>query len=219
MNFFSSRSRSRSSSCSRSSSSSSCSSSDSRSRSSSSSSKSSGYRRRRGGGGSGGGGGDSPRRQRKRSLSPKSSRLYIGRLTRNVNTDHLYEIFGNFGKVVSVDMPMDRVQHHLNRGFAYVEFENTEEAARAIKFMDGGQIDGHEVSVSKADYQKARGGPLPPRRGPPGSWRHNSPVRRRRSPPPPRRSPRRSRASPSRSRSPVRDRRRRSSGSSSNSSR
>lgn len=191
-------------------------------------------------------------------------RLYIGRLTRNVNKDHIHEIFGAFGKVLSVEMPMDRNHPHLSRGFAYVEFDTTEDAEKALKFMDGGQIDGQEISASKVDLQRGRGGPPPPpqpRRGggAPGWRQHGSPIRRRRfviylflfhatylfnsglplrspprrspprrSPPrrsPPRRSPpRRSpparrRVSRSRSRTPIRDRRRRDSRSSSGSSR
>lgn len=106
---------------------------------------------------------------------------------------------------------MDRVQQHLNRGFAYVEYENSDDAEKAVKYMDGGQIDGQEVSASKIDLQKARGsGPIPPpRRSGPGWRQPNSPPRRRRTPPPRRRS---------RSRTPPRDRRRRDSHSSSRSS-
>ncbi|KAF7489048.2 RNA-binding protein with serine-rich domain 1, partial [Sarcoptes scabiei] len=211
----SSRSRSRSSSRSSSSSSSSSRSSSSRSVSSHSSrssrsSKRSNYRRRFRS--------TSPKRSGSRKAPPtppRPTRLYIGRLTRNVTENHINEIFSSFGKVLSVEMPTDRVHHHLNRGFAYVEYENENDAAKAVKLMDGGQIDGQEISASKIDLQKARGVP-PPRRST-SSRRPLSPVRRRRSPPP-RRSPRR-RFTRSRSRSPIKDRRRRSSGFSSSSSR
>jgi len=84
-------------------------------------------------------------------------------------------------------MPMDRVHQHLNRGFAYVEYDSFEDAEKAVKYMDGGQIDGQEISASKVDLQKARGpggGPPPPppprRAGGPVGWRHTSPIRRRR---------------------------------------
>ena len=32
--------------------------------------------------------------------------------------------------------------------FAYVEFENPDEADKAMKHMDGGQIDGQEISCA-----------------------------------------------------------------------
>ncbi|OTF81349.1 RNA-binding protein with serine-rich domain 1-A-like protein, partial [Euroglyphus maynei] len=179
----------------------------------SSSSKSSGYRRRyrrdRG---------DSPRDRRaapppssskKRGPSPipqtaaSFTRLYIGRLTRNVNRDHLYEIFSAFGKVLNVDLPMDRLHSHLNRGFSYVEFENPDDAAKAVKYMDGGQIDGQEISASKIDLTKMRS--HIPNRGSGGrnpGWRPNSSPpnrgerRRRNSPPPSSRRRSRSRTPP-----------------------
>jgi len=34
--------------------------------------------------------------------------LHVDRLTRNVNSDHLTEIFGNYGKIKKVDIAMDR---------------------------------------------------------------------------------------------------------------
>lgn len=50
------------------------------------------------------------------------------------------EIFSVYGAVKHVDMPMDRVHAHLNRSFAYVEFESPEDAEKAMKHMDGGEM-------------------------------------------------------------------------------
>ena len=82
---------------------------------------------------------------------------------------------------------MDRVHPHLHRGFAYVEFDNSDDAEKAVKYMDGGQIDGQEISASKVDLHKGRGLPPPPitpRRGGgssgPGWRQHGSPPNRRR---------------------------------------
>lgn len=52
--------------------------------------------------------------------------------------DHIQEIFATYGKIKMVEMPMDRLNPHLSRGFAYVEFETPEEAQKALKYMDGG---------------------------------------------------------------------------------
>ncbi|KAK3768200.1 hypothetical protein RRG08_031735 [Elysia crispata] len=115
-------------------------------------------------------------------------------------------------------MPMERVHPTFNKGSVYIDYESPEEAAKAIKFMNGGQIDGQEVTAAAVHIQRnpvrppLRRSPIR-RGGPPPRWR-NSPPRfnrdRRRSPP--RRSPPRRR-----SRSPVA--RRRHSRSSSSSSR
>ncbi|RWS30388.1 RNA-binding protein with serine-rich domain 1-like isoform X1 [Leptotrombidium deliense] len=142
----------------------------------------------------------------------KISKVHVGRLTRNVTKDHVSEIFSVYGIIKSIDLPMDRIHPHLSRGFAYIEFEKAEEAEKAIKYMDGGQIDGQEISVSIVLTPKPRpfAGQLSVRRGGHPGWARRSP-RRRRSPPRYRRSPRRSR---SRSRSPPRKRRASSSSSS-----
>lgn len=38
-----------------------------------------------------------------------------------------------------IDMPVDRCHPHLNKGYAYVEFEAADEADKALKHMDGGK--------------------------------------------------------------------------------
>lgn len=61
-------------------------------------------------------------------------------MTRSVNRDHLYEIFGLFGPIRYIDLPSDRVHPHVSRGFAYVEFENGSDAEKALENMDGGNF-------------------------------------------------------------------------------
>lgn len=56
------------------------------------------------------------------------------------NREHVAEIFGVYGSIRSVEMPADRVHTHLSRGYAYVEFENADDAEKAIKHMDGGTL-------------------------------------------------------------------------------
>lgn len=116
-----------------------------------------------------------------------------------------------------IDMPMNRIHPHLSKGYAYIEFETPEEAEKALKHMDGGQIDGQEITVTAVLAPTVRPAPRrfsPPRRmpPPPPMWRRTPPRMRRRS-----RSPRR--RSPIRRRSRSQGRRRHRSRSSSNSSR
>jgi len=149
-------------------------------------------------------------------------------LTRNVTKEHVIEIFSTYGIIKSVDMPHDRIHPHLSRGFAYVEFDKPEDTEKAIKYMDGGQVDGQEVSATAVLTPKPQrqaggfggggGGPAAMRhaRGPPGGWRRSPPRgggRRGGGRSPPRFARRRTR-SRSRSRSPVRRRRESSSSSS-----
>lgn len=126
-------------------------------------------------------------------------------MTRNVNKEHLTEIFANFGTVQQVDLPLDRNHGRLNKGYCYVQYATQEEAENAMKHMDGGQIDGQEVTASpclKMNWPEQR------------QNRMNSPIRRR-GPPPPMRNNNNNRwrdmrnnrrRSPDRRRSPIRRR-------------
>ena len=60
--------------------------------------------------------------------------------------DHVKEIFSNFGNVKHVEIAIDKTVN-LPRGFAYVEYENREDAEKAVDYMDGGQIDGSEIRL------------------------------------------------------------------------
>lgn len=90
-----------------------------------------------------------------------------------------------------VDFAMDKLHPNQGRGFAYVEFETADEAENAMKHMDGGQIDGQEITAAPVLLPKPR--PMPMRRMSPGMgrrapprWgggRNTSPRYRRRSPP------------------------------------
>ena len=146
------------------------------------------------------------RKKRERSLTPRPTRIHIGRLTRNVTKEHVIEVFSAYGEIKNVEYPMDRLHPQNGRGFAYVEFNNPDEAENAMKHMDGGQIDGQEITAAPVLLPKAR-----PQMRRPSMMRNNRPPPRWRSPPryrrrsPPRRSSPRRRG---RSRSPIRRRRR-----------
>merc|ERR1712013_897605 len=90
----------------------------------------------------------SPKPARKRSATPQPTKIHIGRLTRNVNKDHLKEIFSTFGKIKEIEFGSERMRPWLNKGFAYIEYETHEDALNAMKHMDGGQIDGQEISAA-----------------------------------------------------------------------
>ncbi len=134
----------------------------------------------------------SPRKRR--SPSPKTKKLCVNRLSRNVTRDHIVEIFSVYGKVASVDLPTSR--NFVHPGYAYVEYEEHADCEKAMRHMNGGQIDGQEVLAQFVlDQRKREVRPRkisPQRRRP--SWRRSPPRRSpvRRSPPrrsPPRRSP------------------------------
>ncbi|TKA69419.1 hypothetical protein B0A49_05494, partial [Cryomyces minteri] len=69
------------------------------------------------------------------------------KLTKNVNEDHLREIFGAYGAIVDLDMPMNR-QFMTNRGTAYICYEAVGDAESAIIHMHEAQLDGAVINVS-----------------------------------------------------------------------
>lgn len=128
----------------------------------------------------------SARRKRESSPAPKPSRIHIGRLTRNVKKEHVIEIFATFGEVRNVEFPTDRFHPQNGRGFCYVEFVNPDDAETAMKHMDGGQIDGQEVTVAPILHMNKTGVRRSPmRRGPQpmrnrGGWGRGGDMRNNR---------------------------------------
>ena len=47
---------------------------------------------------------------------PQATKIHIGRLTRNVNRDHLQEIFSSFGKIKDIEFGSERMRPWLNKG-------------------------------------------------------------------------------------------------------
>ncbi|KAL2022963.1 hypothetical protein VTK56DRAFT_4178 [Thermocarpiscus australiensis] len=88
-------------------------------------------------------------RSRSRSRGPtmKSTKIVVERLTKNVNEDHLYEIFGQYGEIDDLDLPLNR-QSGTNRGTAYILYVNEADAQSAIAHMHEAQLDGSVINVS-----------------------------------------------------------------------
>ncbi|KAJ3226952.1 hypothetical protein HK099_003744 [Clydaea vesicula] len=82
----------------------------------------------------------------KRSKSPSPSRIFINGISKNINDDHLKEIFGAYGEVSSVEIPFDK-RTNTNKKIAYVQFTNSKDASNAIEYMNGGQMDGTILKI------------------------------------------------------------------------
>src|SRR5262249_39404188 len=74
-----------------------------------------------------------------RTPTPEPTTLFVDKLTRNVNKDHLLEIFGKYGKLKNVELQWDR-RANLPKGSAYVEYSLRSDAEKAQIFMDGVSI-------------------------------------------------------------------------------
>ena len=139
--------------------------------------------------------------------------VIVTNLTRNVVESHLQTIFGFYGEIVKVDLPVYGKCGYMlsfncgprcltrvvtagqNRGKAALEFLDSASARKAVSHMDGGQLDGavlkvelSELPVRSRSRSRSRSPRPPPRprygRGPRSISR--SPSRSRSPPPPPR---------------------------------
>jgi RNA recognition motif-containing protein len=73
----------------------------------------------------------------------------VGNLTRNVNEEHLREIFGQWGKLQRVELGWDR-RIDQPKGFAYVEYEKYADSVEAVKRMDGVRISSTGATILHA---------------------------------------------------------------------
>ncbi|KAF4414662.1 RNA-binding with serine-rich domain 1-A [Fusarium acutatum] len=89
------------------------------------------------------------RNNRDRSASPaaKSTKIVVERLSKNINEQHLYEIFGQFGRIKDLDLPINRT-FGTNRGTAYILYDYEDDAEAAIAHMHEAQVDGSAINVS-----------------------------------------------------------------------
>ena len=81
--------------------------------------------------------------------------LYVGGLEESVTEDVLRAAFVPFGEITDVNMPIDSAaQKH--KGFAFVQYDDKEDAADAIDNMNNAELFGRvlKVNLSKPDAMK-----------------------------------------------------------------
>lgn len=86
--------------------------------------------------------------------------LFVTNFSWNLTEEDMRRIFGEVGAVVSAKLITDR-ETGRSRGFWFVQFENAEDAARAIEELNGKEYDGREIAVVVAKPREER-----PSRGP-----------------------------------------------------
>ena len=82
--------------------------------------------------------------------------MYVSNLSFQVTDEELRTLFGKFGEVTSTKVIMDR-ETGRSRGFAFVEMPD-KAGEEAMKELDGKQLDGRAISVSKAKPKSDSGG-------------------------------------------------------------
>lgn len=82
-------------------------------------------------------------------------KLFVGSLPYTVTSEQLKEFFSKIGTVVSADVIMDR-HSGRSKGFGFVEFETEEEAQKAVKELNGQEMEGRPLTVNIARPKEDR---------------------------------------------------------------
>jgi cold-inducible RNA-binding protein len=83
------------------------------------------------------------------------SKLFVGNLNFKTTADEIRELFSQAGAIREVFLPTDRMTGRP-RGFAFVDFENAEDAAKATEKFNGMEFAGRALRVNEAEEQKPR---------------------------------------------------------------
>lgn len=85
------------------------------------------------------------------------STVYIGGLASMVTAANVHDAFIPFGEIVEVKLPKNDKPNSTepHRGFAYVEFEDVDDAKEAIDNMDQSEFFGRTINVSAAKVPKS----------------------------------------------------------------
>ena len=85
-----------------------------------------------------------------------SSRLYVGNLSYDTDTETLRSAFQSAGEVTDAHVVTDR-DSGRSRGFGFVTMGSDDQAKKAIETMNGAVIDGRSIRVNEAE-ERPRGG-------------------------------------------------------------
>ena len=86
-----------------------------------------------------------------------SSKVFVGNLDFNTTRDEVQSLFSQIGEIKDVFLPTDR-ESGRPRGFAFVEFANEEDAAKAIERFNGYELSGRALRVNAAEDRPRREG-------------------------------------------------------------
>jgi len=85
-----------------------------------------------------------------------ATKLYVGNLSFQTNSDELKDHFAQAGTVESASVVEDRMTGR-SRGFGFVEMATPEEAAAAIEQFNGKEFAGRNLTVNEARPRTDRG--------------------------------------------------------------
>lgn len=79
--------------------------------------------------------------------------IFVGSLPFKIKEKELKELFEQFGEVESVKIIIDKITRQ-NKGFGFVVMPNDAEANKAINALDGTEVMGRLIIVSRSEEKK-----------------------------------------------------------------
>ncbi|CAK9297547.1 unnamed protein product [Gordionus sp. m RMFG-2023] len=83
-----------------------------------------------------------------RGGQPGPMKLYVGSLHPNISEEMLRGIFEPFGKIDFINLIMD-LESNKSRGYGFIQFHDCEDAKRALESLNGFELAGKGMKVSK----------------------------------------------------------------------
>lgn len=84
-------------------------------------------------------------------------KLYVGNLPYSTTDADLRDLFAAAGTVATATIIMDKMSGR-SKGFGFVEFENDDEAQKAIDMFNGKDMGGRPLTVNEARPMQPRTG-------------------------------------------------------------
>ena len=78
-----------------------------------------------------------------------AKKLFVGNLPFSMADADLNSIFSAYGAVVSANVVIDKFSKR-SKGFGFVEFENDEDAVKAMQALDNSEQMGRNIAVKEA---------------------------------------------------------------------
>jgi len=86
-----------------------------------------------------------------------AKKLYVGGLPYSYNETKLRELFQAYTSISSVQLISDKFSGQ-SKGFGFIEFDDSEEADKAIASLNGTDCEGRSLTVNEARPKTAGGG-------------------------------------------------------------
>lgn len=78
-----------------------------------------------------------------------AKKLFVGNLPFAMTDANLGEIFSAYGNIVAANVVIDKFSKR-SKGFGFVEFENEEDAAKAMEALNNSEQMGRNIAVKEA---------------------------------------------------------------------